>query len=187
MPYRWLISWALIFRLYVARRIFALYSSVRSWDASKGESSLDESVNPSPPAFRSSSTWNTPAPSATSMLDGRIELDPFSVDFLVDIELELDLEDPSLVHQLGGFQEGSVQLHRLSLRRRHDLGDIEETRFLELVDLPVTRCDRDVIFVANLLDGSRCVLGRDQNALRVLVREQSRDVLFSHWSRFSRG
>src|SRR5438046_6604854 len=93
---------------------------------------------------------------ATSMLYGRIELDPFSVDFLVDIELELDLEDPSLVHQLGGFQEGSVQLHRLSLRRRHDLADIQETRFLELVDLPVTRCDRDVIFPASLLDASRC-------------------------------
>src|SRR5439155_25251579 len=67
MPYRWLISWALIFRLYVARRIFALYSSVRSWDASSGESNLDESANASSLGFRSSSTWNTPAPCAPAM------------------------------------------------------------------------------------------------------------------------
>jgi len=40
---------------------------VRSWDASRGLSNLDESVNPSSFAFKSSSTWNTPEPLCRSM------------------------------------------------------------------------------------------------------------------------
>src|SRR5439155_14644494 len=68
MPYRWLISWALIFRLYVARRILALYSSVRSWDASRGESIFEVPWNPSFSGLMFPSTVPTPHSSGASMI-----------------------------------------------------------------------------------------------------------------------
>src|SRR2546427_9300241 len=124
---------------------------------------------------------------AKLVVNRRIELDPLSVDFLLDIEFEFYLEDAFLVHELGRFQEGSIEFHRLPLRGRDDLGDVQESGLLELMDLPIARGNRDVVLVADLLYGPRSALRSDQNALRVLVREQARDVFFSHWSRFSRG
>src|SRR5436853_815119 len=122
---------------------------------------------------------------ARLVVDRRIELDPLSVNVLLDIEFEFHLEDAFLVHELGRFQEGPVQFHRLPLWGRDDLGDFEEAGLLQLLDLPIARGDRDVILVADLLHGPRSALRSDQNAFRVLVREQARDLLFSHWSRFS--
>src|SRR2546423_12390509 len=122
---------------------------------------------------------------AKLVVNRRIELDPLSVDVLLDIEFEFHLEDAFLVHELGRFQEGPVQFHRLPLRGRDDFSDVQEAGLLELVDLSITRGDRDVVLVADLLHGPRCALRSDQNAFRVLVREQARDVLFSHWYRFS--
>src|SRR4030081_1286533 len=98
---------------------------------------------------------------ANSLFNGGIELDPLSVDVLVAVELELHLEDAILIDQLRGLQEGTIQFHRLPLRRRDDLRDVEEAGFLELVDLAIACRNRDVILVADLLDGPRRPLRSD--------------------------
>src|SRR5437867_13331642 len=81
---------------------------------------------------------------ARSRVERRVEFDPFAVDFFLDIELEFELEDAFLVYQLGRLQEGPVQFHRLPFRRRHDLCDVQEARFLELVDLAIRSEERRV-------------------------------------------
>src|SRR5881628_3753306 len=112
-----------------------------------------------------------PPGNARARVERRVEFDPFAVDFFLDIELEFDLEDAFLVYPLGRLQEGPVQFHRLPLRSRDALCDVQEARFLELVDLAIACGDRDVVLVADLLDGPRRDLSRNENPLRVLVRE----------------
>src|SRR2546426_565967 len=63
---------------------------------------------------------------AKLVVNRRIELDPLSVDFLLDIEFEFYLEDAFLVHELGRFQEGSIEFHRLPLRDREESAGSEE-------------------------------------------------------------
>src|SRR3989442_1870131 len=103
---------------------------------------------------------------ARSGVERCVQFDPFAVDLFLDIELELDLEDAFLVHELSGLQEGPVEFHRLPFRRGDDLCDVQEARFLELVDLAIARGDPDLVLVANLLYGPRRDLGRYENPLR---------------------
>src|SRR5436309_15445003 len=90
---------------------------------------------------------------ARSRVERGVQLDPLAIDLFLDVELEFDLEDAFLIDELRGFQEGAVQFLRLPLRRGADLGHYPAVFRFEDADLAVAGGDRDVVLVADLLDG----------------------------------
>src|SRR6266581_4072285 len=117
----------------------------------------------------------------------QIEAVPVSAEVL-DLaggELEPGAELAVLEEDVCIPEAGCVEVLPLPLLGEDALDALDESDLLEDPDLPVACGDRDVILVADLLDGARRDLSRYENPLRVLVREQARDILFSHCSRFS--
>ncbi len=96
------------------------------------------------------------------------------------VELEPHLEGARLEAELGLPEGGLVELHDLPFGGGDDTGATEKAGILEFVDLAIAGRDRDVVPIANLLDGSGTLVGCDENPFRIIVREETRNILLPY-------
>src|SRR5438128_379931 len=103
----------------------------------------------------------------------QIEAIPVSAEVL-DLargELEPGAELAVLEEDVCVPEAGCVEVLPLPLLGEDALDALDEPDLLEDPDLAVAGGNRDVVLVANLLHGPRGDLGRNENPLRVLIRE----------------
>src|SRR2546426_11020132 len=118
------------------------------------------------------------------LLINRVESVPVPAEVLYHAcrELEPRAELPVLEEYVRVPKAGRVQVLALPFLREDPVDTLDETDLFEGPNLAVARGDGDVVLVADFLDGARAFLCRNENPLRVLVRQETRNVLLPHLS-----